>query len=191
MPVVYCTIADVTHRFVTSLCNFNITTRACKWTLCRSMFRNEEKHIILMLIIDNFIEVYNNLVIELVQCFGTSFFGRIDHLASSVLKFRPKNTSYQRYHTCVTSLIRRFFTVRSSLKNSACSRGDHAFTRNWICWCTRDIFIINIIIIGILLYYEIKRQYWWDVRSYKQSMSCFSLILYEILWLLQNTWEIV
>ena len=40
--------------------------------------------------IDYFIKVYNNLVIELVQCFGTSFFGRIDHLASSVIKFRPK-----------------------------------------------------------------------------------------------------
>ena len=39
----------------------------------------------------NFIEVYNNSVIELVQCFGTSFFGRIDHLASSVIKFRPKD----------------------------------------------------------------------------------------------------
>ena len=39
----------------------------------------------------NFIEVYNNSVIELVQCFGTSIFGRIDHLASSV-KFRPKNS---------------------------------------------------------------------------------------------------
>ena len=33
--------------------------------------------------IDNFTEVYNNSVIELVQCFGTSFFGRIDHLTSS------------------------------------------------------------------------------------------------------------
>ena len=44
-----------------------------------SMFRNE-KNINLMLFneIDNFIEVYNNSVIELVQCFGTSFFGRID-----------------------------------------------------------------------------------------------------------------
>ena len=41
---------------------------------------------------DNFIEVYNNSVIELIQCFGTSFFGRIDHLASSVIKFRPKNS---------------------------------------------------------------------------------------------------
>ena len=41
--------------------------------------------------IDNFIEVYNNSVIELVQCFGTSFFGRIDHLANSVIKFQPKN----------------------------------------------------------------------------------------------------
>ena len=40
--------------------------------------------------IDNFMEVYNNSVIELVQCFGTSFFGRIDHLARSVIKFRPK-----------------------------------------------------------------------------------------------------
>ena len=42
--------------------------------------------------IDNFIEVYNNSVIELIQCFGTSFFGRIDHLASSVIKVRPKNS---------------------------------------------------------------------------------------------------
>ena len=42
--------------------------------------------------IDNFIEVCNNLVIELIQCFGTSFFGRIDHLASSVIKCRPKNS---------------------------------------------------------------------------------------------------
>ena len=25
--------------------------------------------------IDNFIEIYNNSVIELIQCFGTSFFG--------------------------------------------------------------------------------------------------------------------
>ena len=42
--------------------------------------------------IDNFIEVYNNSVIELIQCFGTSLFGRIDQLASSVIKFRPKNS---------------------------------------------------------------------------------------------------
>ena len=46
--------------------------------------------------IDYFMEVYNNyipvIVIELIQCFGTSFFGRIDHLASSVIKFRPKNS---------------------------------------------------------------------------------------------------
>ena len=34
--------------------------------------------------IDNFIEVYNNSVIELVQCFGTSFLGRIDHLNQSI-----------------------------------------------------------------------------------------------------------
>ena len=41
--------------------------------------------------IDNFIEVYNS-VIERIQCFGTSFFGGIDHLAISVIKFRPKNS---------------------------------------------------------------------------------------------------
>ena len=40
----------------------------------------------------NFIEVYTNLIIELVQSFGTSFFGRIDHLTSSVIKFQPKNS---------------------------------------------------------------------------------------------------
>ena len=34
--------------------------------------------------IDNVIEVYNNSVIKLVQCFRTSFFDRIDHLANSV-----------------------------------------------------------------------------------------------------------
>ena len=38
-----------------------------------SMLRNEKKNINMMLFneIDNFIEVYNNLVIELVQYFGT------------------------------------------------------------------------------------------------------------------------
>ena len=50
---------------------------------------------------DNLIEVYNNSVIELIQCFGTSFFGRIDHLASSVIKFRPKN-SVPKY--CIRSI---------------------------------------------------------------------------------------
>ena len=35
--------------------------------------------------IDNFIEVYNNLVIELIQCFGTSFFGRIDQIPTKEL----------------------------------------------------------------------------------------------------------
>ena len=37
--------------------------------------------------IDNFIEVYNN----------SSFFGRIDHLASSVIKFRPNNSAKTMY----------------------------------------------------------------------------------------------
>ena len=58
-----------------------------------SMFRNEKNiNLILFNKIDHFIEVYNNSVIELIQCFGTSFFGRIDNLASSVIKFRPKNS---------------------------------------------------------------------------------------------------
>ena len=47
--------------------------------------------------IDNFIEVYNNSAIERIQCSGTSFFGRIDHLASSVIKFRPKNSDPKHY----------------------------------------------------------------------------------------------
>ena len=51
--------------------------------------------------IDNVIEVYNNSVIELVQCFGTSFIGRIDHLASSVIKCRPKNYVPKR---CIRSI---------------------------------------------------------------------------------------
>ena len=42
-------------------------------------------------------EVCNNLVIERIQCFGTSFFGRIDHLASLVIKFRPKNSVPKHY----------------------------------------------------------------------------------------------
>ena len=47
--------------------------------------------------IDNFIEVYNNSVIELIKCFGTSFFGRINHLASSVnsdQRTRSQNTVF-------------------------------------------------------------------------------------------------
>ena len=39
-----------------------------------------------------YVYIYNNLLIEFVQCLGTSFFGRIDHLASSVIKLRPKNS---------------------------------------------------------------------------------------------------
>ena len=42
--------------------------------------------------IDNFIEVYNKSVIERIQSFGTSFFRRIDHFASSMIKYRPKNS---------------------------------------------------------------------------------------------------
>ena len=57
--------------------------------------------------INNFIEVYNNSVIELIQCFGTSFFGRIDHLASSVIKFRPKNSVTKH---CIRSITYNYVT---------------------------------------------------------------------------------
>ena len=71
------------------LCNFNITMRAYKWTLYRSRYliiiNNPTSDII-----DNFIEVYNTSVFELLQCFVISFFGRIDHLASSVIKLQRK-----------------------------------------------------------------------------------------------------
>ena len=40
--------------------------------------------------VDNFIEVYNNSVIELVQCSGTSFFDRIDAYQST----RSQNTVF-------------------------------------------------------------------------------------------------
>ena len=56
--------------------------------------------------IENFIEVYNNSVIELIQCFGTSFFGRIDHLASSVIKFRPKNSVPKH---CIRSITYNYY----------------------------------------------------------------------------------
>ena len=35
--------------------------------------------------INNFMEVYNNSVIELIQCFGTSFLGRIDQISTKEL----------------------------------------------------------------------------------------------------------
>ena len=44
-----------------------------------SMLSIGQKHKSDVIEIDNFIEVYNNSVIELVQCFRTAFFGRIDH----------------------------------------------------------------------------------------------------------------
>ena len=60
--------------------------------------------------IDNFIEVYNNSVIELIQCFGTSFFGRIDHLASSMIKFRPKNSVPKH---CIRTITYKYGTIAS------------------------------------------------------------------------------
>ena len=51
-------------------------------------------------------EIYNNSVIELIQCFGTSFFGRIDHLASSMIKFRPKNSVPKH---CIRSITYNYY----------------------------------------------------------------------------------
>ena len=53
--------------------------------------------------IDNFID---NSVIELIQCFGPSFFGRIDHLANSVIKFRPKNSVPKH---CIRSITNKYY----------------------------------------------------------------------------------
>ena len=44
--------------------------------------------------IDNFIEVYNNSVIELIQCFGTSFFGQIDQIDQIPTKELGPKTLY-------------------------------------------------------------------------------------------------
>ena len=94
---------DVTHiasigRFATSISlreHANERYAKClvmKWCSKHLIIINNPTQNDLFTEIDNFIEVYNNSVIELMQCFGTSFFGRIDHLASSVIKFRPKNS---------------------------------------------------------------------------------------------------
>ena len=64
--------------------------------------------------IDNFIEVYNNSVIKLIQCFGTSFFGRIDHLASSVIKFRPNNSVPKH---CIRSITYKYLANKQINKN--------------------------------------------------------------------------
>ena len=69
--------------------------------------------------IDNFIEVYNNSVIELVQCFGTSFFGRIDHLASSVIKFRPKNSVPKH---CIRSITYNYINFNNH--NGSCDKSN-------------------------------------------------------------------
>ena len=65
--------------------------------------------------IDRF--VYNNSVIEHIHCFGTSFFGPIDHLTSSVIKSRPNNSvpkhcirsityKYLKWQTILVSIIK-------------------------------------------------------------------------------------
>ena len=76
-----------------------------------SMFRNK-KNINMMSFneIANYIEVYNNSVIELIQCFGTSFFSRIDHLASSVIKFRPKNSVPKH---CIRSITYKYYFLET------------------------------------------------------------------------------
>ena len=63
--------------------------------------------------IDNFIQGYNKSVIELEQCFGTSFFGRIDHLASSVIKFRPKNSVPKH---CIRSITYTIIVTETPLR---------------------------------------------------------------------------
>ena len=63
--------------------------------------------------IDNFIEVYNNSVIELIHCFGTSFFGRSDNLASSVITSRPKNSVPKH---CIRSITYKY--LLRLMKNS-------------------------------------------------------------------------
>ena len=49
--------------------------------------------------IDNFIEVYNNSVIELIQCFGTSFFGlnlsNIFHDTDTEVNIDQTNTGHR------------------------------------------------------------------------------------------------
>ena len=86
---------DVTHissigRFATSISLREHANE--RYAECLGMNWCSKHLIIINNATHNFIEIYNNSVIELIQCFGTSFFGRIDHLASSVIKFRPKNS---------------------------------------------------------------------------------------------------
>ena len=78
--LVYCTIADRSDRFATS-----ISLREHANERFADNYQYSNINLMLFNEIDNFIEVYSNSVIELIQCFGTSFFGRIDHLASSYL----------------------------------------------------------------------------------------------------------
>ena len=107
---------DVTHissigRFATSISlrqHANERYAEClgmNWCSKHLMIINNPTQNDLFTEIDNFIEVYNNSVIELVQCFGTSFFGRIDHLASSVIKFRPKNSVPKHCICSITYII--------------------------------------------------------------------------------------
>ena len=73
--------------------------------------------------IDNFIEVYNNSVIELILYFGTSFFGRIGHLASSVIKFRPKNSVPKH---CIRSITYKYCcSMRNTSDQNFQSRLSH------------------------------------------------------------------
>ena len=79
--------------------------------------------------IDNFIEIYNNSVIELIQCFGTSFFGRIDHLASSVIKFRPKNSVPKH---CIRSITYNYYPKYNTMLNRVCTDSYRLYVYNEI-----------------------------------------------------------
>ena len=116
---------DVTHissigRFATSISlrqHANERYAEClgmNWCSKHLMIINNPTQNDLFTEIDNFIEVYNNSVIELVQCFGTSFFGRIDHLASSVIKFRPKNSVPKH---CIRSITYNYISTQDVKKS--------------------------------------------------------------------------
>ena len=115
--LVYCMI--VTHISSTGRCATSISLRehanerhtkclVMNWCSKHLILINKPTQNDLFTEIDNFIEVYNNWVIELIQCLGTSFFGRNDHLASSVITFRPKNSVPKH---CMSSITYKYCNV--------------------------------------------------------------------------------
>ena len=102
--------------------------------------------------IDNFIEVYNNSVIELIQCFGTSFLGQIDHLSNSVIKFRPKNSVPKHCIRSITCKYNITLTFIWQLKNDSCGSILISFAwskyelNNWVWdfkWCWNNLIYVS------------------------------------------------